>query len=122
VVVVAKTKKIIVEEVVEKEAEEEKRNQDEDALNNNTSPMDTNILETLVGVPVNGGHIPVGELGLGLHTPYKRNKVVNLKKLKFNKVTDRIVDLGGYRWPPTFSNWLKKSFWQFWQFTIFSRF
>jgi hypothetical protein len=22
-------------------------------------------------------------------------------------------DLGGYRWPPTFSNWLKTTFWQF---------
>jgi hypothetical protein len=24
------------------------------------------------------------------------------------------VDPGGYRWPPTFSNWLKTVFWQFW--------
>jgi hypothetical protein len=32
------------------------------------------------------------------------------------------LDPGGYRWPPTFSNWLKTVFWQFWQFTIFSRF
>jgi hypothetical protein len=32
------------------------------------------------------------------------------------------IDLGGYRWPPTFSNWLKTIFWQFWQFTIFSSF
>jgi hypothetical protein len=31
-------------------------------------------------------------------------------------------DPGGYRWPPTFSDWLKTVFWQFWQFTIFSRF
>jgi hypothetical protein len=31
-------------------------------------------------------------------------------------------DPGGYWWPPTFSNWLKTSLWQFWQFTIFSRF
>jgi hypothetical protein len=29
------------------------------------------------------------------------------------------VDPGGYRWPPTFSRWLKTVFWQF---TIFSRF
>jgi hypothetical protein len=33
-----------------------------------------------------------------------------------------IIDPGGYRWPPTFSDWLKTVFWQFWQFTIFSRF
>jgi hypothetical protein len=32
------------------------------------------------------------------------------------------IDPGGYRWPPTFSDWLKTVFWQFWQFTIFSRF
>jgi hypothetical protein len=31
-------------------------------------------------------------------------------------------DPDGYRWPPTFSNWLKTVFWQFWQFTIFSSF
>jgi hypothetical protein len=31
-------------------------------------------------------------------------------------------DPGGYWWPPTFSDWLKIVFWQFWQFTIFSRF
>jgi hypothetical protein len=24
------------------------------------------------------------------------------------------VDPGGYRWPPTFSNWPKTCFWQFW--------
>jgi hypothetical protein len=32
------------------------------------------------------------------------------------------IDPGGYRWPPTFSKWLKTVFWPFWQFTIFSRF
>jgi hypothetical protein len=31
-------------------------------------------------------------------------------------------DPGGYWWPPTFSNWLKIVFWQFWQFIIFSSF
>jgi hypothetical protein len=39
-----------------------------------------------------------------------------------NLVKQWIPDLGGYRWPPTFSDWLKSIFWQFWQFTIFSRF
>jgi hypothetical protein len=34
----------------------------------------------------------------------------------------RVIDPGGYWWPPTFSDWLKIVFWQFWQFTIFSRF
>jgi hypothetical protein len=33
-----------------------------------------------------------------------------------------LFDPGGYWWPPTFSDWLKIVFWQFWQFTIFSRF
>jgi hypothetical protein len=33
-----------------------------------------------------------------------------------------VSDPGGYGWPPTFSDWLKTVFWQFWQFTIFSRF
>jgi hypothetical protein len=32
------------------------------------------------------------------------------------------LDPGGYQWPPTFSDWLKTVFWQFWQFTIFSSF
>ena len=32
------------------------------------------------------------------------------------------IDPGGYRWPPTFSKWLKTAFWQFWHFTIFSSF
>jgi hypothetical protein len=31
----------------------------------------------------------------------------------------QIIDPGGYRWPPTYSNWLKTIFWQF---TIFSSF
>jgi hypothetical protein len=35
---------------------------------------------------------------------------------------DTKIDPGGYWWPPTFSDWLKIVFWQFWQFTIFSRF
>jgi hypothetical protein len=26
----------------------------------------------------------------------------------------KFYDPGGYRWPPTFSNWLKTVFWQFW--------
>jgi hypothetical protein len=32
------------------------------------------------------------------------------------------IDPGGYRWPPTFSIWLKTIFWQFWQFIIFRSF
>ena len=32
------------------------------------------------------------------------------------------IDPGGYQWPPTFSDWLKTVFWQFWQFTISSSF
>jgi hypothetical protein len=35
---------------------------------------------------------------------------------------NKVNDPGGYRWPPTFSKWLKTVFWPFWQFTIFSRF
>jgi hypothetical protein len=46
----------------------------------------------------------------------------------FSKISHPITSLqkkgdpGGYRWPPTFSKWLKTVFWPFWQFTIFSRF
>ena len=44
---------------------------------------------------------------------------------KINKYICRglyLYDPDGYRWPPTFSNWLKTIFRQFWQFTIFSSF
>jgi hypothetical protein len=51
---------------------------------------------------------------LVLRRDYEREE--NSKHGKFDN------DLGGYRWPPTFSNWLKTVFWQFWQFTIFSKF
>jgi hypothetical protein len=47
------------------------------------------------------------------------------RKLKKITIKDKFripIDLGGYRWTTTFSNWLKTVFWQFWQFTIFSRF
>jgi hypothetical protein len=39
-----------------------------------------------------------------------------------NTYSNSSFDPGGYRWPPTFSKWLKTVFWPFWQFTIFSRF
>jgi hypothetical protein len=42
----------------------------------------------------------------------------NLKKVSLKENHDP----GGYWWPPTFSKWLKTTLWQFWQFTIFSRF
>jgi hypothetical protein len=35
-----------------------------------------------------------------------------------NEFFGSLYDPGGYRWPPTFSDWLKTVFWQFWQFTI----
>jgi hypothetical protein len=38
------------------------------------------------------------------------------------EIESNMIDPGGYWWPPTFSDWLKIVFWQFWQFTIFSRF
>jgi hypothetical protein len=41
---------------------------------------------------------------------------------RFPQTKQRDFDPGGYRWPPTFSKWLKTVFWPFWQFTIFSRF
>jgi hypothetical protein len=52
-------------------------------------------------------------------------RYLKLKVVKFcilETHSTRKNDPGGYRWPPTFSDWLKTVFWQFWQFTIFSRF
>jgi hypothetical protein len=53
--------------------------------------MDTDIPGSSTKVPLTNGHLPVRELGLGLHTPYKPNKVENLKKFRFDKATNRIV-------------------------------
>jgi hypothetical protein len=44
------------------------------------------------------------------------------ENLEYYPLDDEPFDPGGYWWPPTFSNWLKTALWQFWQFTIFSRF
>jgi hypothetical protein len=68
-----------------------KKKKDEEALNNDASPMDTDILETSTKFPLTSGHLQVSEMELGLHTPYKPNKVVNLKKFRFDKATGRIV-------------------------------
>jgi hypothetical protein len=49
----------------------------------------------------------------------------NESLVNWNEIKDLFIshlDPGGYQWPPTFSDWLKTVFWQFWQFTIFSRF
>ena len=50
------------------------------------------------------------------------NRVFNQCVKLINKWERKVGNLGGYRWPPTFSDWLKTVFWQFWQLTIFSRF
>jgi hypothetical protein len=44
-----------------------------------------------VGIHLTSCHIPVGEFILELHTPYKPNKVANLKRFRFDKATDVIV-------------------------------
>jgi hypothetical protein len=66
---------------------------------------------------------------LGLDWAFDNQAIINLKtrKMTFDSREYRFIvpldlDPGGYRWPPTFSKWLKTVFWQFWQFTIFSSF
>jgi hypothetical protein len=51
--------------------------------------MDTYISEISIGAT--NSHTQFGKLDLGLHTPYKPNKVPNLKKFKYDKVMGRIV-------------------------------
>jgi hypothetical protein len=91
-------------EVATKEVEEEERKQKEDTLNNYASPMDTNIPEMLVGIPLTSGHLPVGEFRLELHTPYKPNKVSNLKRFRFDKTTSVIVQKHSRNLPVTRGN------------------
>jgi hypothetical protein len=55
----------------------------------------------------------------GISSPLKIHLNANLMVVSRSTLES---DPGGYRWPPTFSDWLKTVFWQFWQFTIFSRF
>jgi hypothetical protein len=72
----------------------EKRNgrkKDEEALNNDASPMETNISGSLEDIPLTGDYFLVDEILLGLHTPYRIIKVVNLKKFRFEKSTGKIV-------------------------------
>jgi hypothetical protein len=64
-----------------------------------------------------------GFLGL---TGYYRKFVKNYGKilmpltilLKNNSFTWTFVDLGGYRWPPTYSNWLILAVFQFGSFSL----
>jgi hypothetical protein len=53
--------------------------------------MDTDIPDTSKKNPLTNGSLQVGKMELGIHTPYKPNKVENLKKFKFKKSTSRIV-------------------------------
>jgi hypothetical protein len=45
---------------------------------------------------------------------YEEGMKVDTKKKWEKGMKEKMdYDLGGYRWPPTFSNWLKTIFWQF---------
>jgi hypothetical protein len=76
-------------EATKKEVEEE-RKRDEEAQNNDTNPMDTNILE--ISTRGASNHNPFGGLGLGFCTPFRANEVSNLKKFTYDKVSGRIVE------------------------------
>jgi hypothetical protein len=79
------------DEVATKVVEEAERKKKEDTLKNYDSPMDINILKMSAGIHLTSCHLPVGEFILELHTPYKPNKVANLKRFRFDKATDIIV-------------------------------
>jgi hypothetical protein len=83
------TKQRAVDEVVAKVVEEEKRKKGKEALNNDASPMDNDLLKTSTEVPSN--QLQTNRMELGLSTPYKPNKVANLKKFRYDKATGRIV-------------------------------
>jgi hypothetical protein len=58
-------------------------------MKNDASPMDTDLSESSTKVPNN--YLQFGGMELGLFTPYKPRKVVNLKKFKYDRTTRRIV-------------------------------
>jgi len=60
-------------------------------LNIDTSSMDTDIPDTSTIFSLTNGHLQYNEMKLGLHTPYKTSKVLNLKKFRFEKAIGRIV-------------------------------
>jgi len=75
-----------------KEAKEDKEEwwkRYEEALNNDTSPMDTNLPNSSMEVP--NSQPQFGGMELGLCALYKPNKVVNLKTFKYDKTTCRIM-------------------------------
>jgi hypothetical protein len=49
-----------------KASEDEKNNRDEESLNNDASPMDTNITRSLVESPLIDENLPIDQPGLGL--------------------------------------------------------
>jgi hypothetical protein len=76
-------------EVATKEVEEEQQKRDEEALNNDASPMDTDLLESSMEVP--SSQPQFSGMELGLHTPYKPSKVSNLKKFRYDKATGQAL-------------------------------
>jgi hypothetical protein len=52
--------------------------------------MDTNILRTSSRTPLIRGHFPLGELGLGVFTPSKAQKVENMNSFRFDKDSGKI--------------------------------
>jgi hypothetical protein len=82
--------------------------------------------EVFSGIKPKVGHLRIFGCPVYIHVPKeKRTKMEpSRKKGVFVGYSEnsKAYDPGGYRWPPTFSKWLKTGFWQFWQFTIFSRF
>jgi hypothetical protein len=72
-----------------KKVKEEKHKKYEEARNNDTTPMDTDILEiSIVGT---SRHAQFGGIGLGICTPFKESEVPNLNKFTCYKAIGRIV-------------------------------
>jgi hypothetical protein len=83
--------KRVADEAAMKAIEEEKIKKDKEVIDNDASPMDIEIHGSSLEIPLTRSYPLVDELGLGLHTPYKPNKVENFKRFKFDEAIDRIV-------------------------------
>jgi hypothetical protein len=65
----------------------EQINKYEETINDDTSPMNIEILGSSIEIPLTGGH----ELGLVFFTPSKAHKVSNMNTFRFNKASRKIV-------------------------------
>ena len=79
--------KLKQEEEERKKKEEEKKAQEEI---DDTDPMDTDLPEAS-SIPLTGGHFPMGELGLGVLTPFKASRVADLDSFIFDRAQGKIV-------------------------------